>query len=212
MARSSQNENTIRNNQQNDLNQQNTSYQRGQADINQFNANETKLNSGQDVAADPWKNAGYLGNVNRLQAGALDSATNAGVTDLSRLNRRTGGMNNDATAGASKGLVLQKMQLGDQLSSQRAAQDYSKNVAYQENQAVAPLQGANAESGYYGTAARANTGALDNMSQYALNQQMYNYSLYNKMMQAAAAGVSGGLGGGGASGAASGVSSGLSNG
>ena len=112
--------------------------------------------------------APYLSNINRLQSGALNSATDAGKQDIQALNRRTGGMNSTAAYGATRDLTLQKARLGDQLSAERAANDTNKNVGYQQSMALAPLQVAGAETPYYGTASSGQSSANNDLTQLGL--------------------------------------------
>lgn len=133
--------------------------------LSQFSSNEGKLAAGENVLANPWQSAAYLGNVNRLQSGALDAANNAGAQELRANNARTGGENTGATVGATRDLSLQKMRLADQLSAERAAQDQSKNVEYQQWGAQLPLQQANAYNNQFNTAVGGNSAAIGDLTQ-----------------------------------------------
>lgn len=176
-----------------------TAFNQGQSDIGQFNQNESTLNRGGMVATDPWKSAGYLSNVNRLQSGALNSETNSATDALQRTNRRTGGFNTGAVVGAQKGLALDKMRMGSEMSAGRAAQDFNKNVNYQQSQAQAPLAAAGAESPYFGGAVSGQGGALKDLTDFG----MASYGPWNSAIQASGGALAaylknqGGQGGGG---------------
>jgi hypothetical protein len=187
MARVGQSENTAA--QKNFSSEQNQAFGSAQSDIGRFRQNQDTLNRGGQVAANPWQSAGYLSNVNRLQSGALNSEENAGNDALARTNRRTGGLNTGATIGAEKELGLDKMRLGTQLSSERAAGDFGRNVGYQESRARAPLDAAQAESPFFGGAVSGQSGTLKNLTDYGLA----SYGPYMAAMQAAGAAASGGL-------------------
>lgn len=191
-ARTPENENITRNSEATAQAQDKQAFDTGQADIGQYNTNIDTLDKGGQVAANPWKSAGYLSNVNRLQAGALDSETNAGTNELQQLNRRTGGLNTGATIGATKDLALQKSRLGDQLSAERAVGDFGKNVNYQTAMASAPLNAASAESPYYGASSSLVGSTNKDLTSYGTQSQAYLYSLYNKALQAAATAASAG--------------------
>ena len=162
----------------------------GQAAIGQFNQNEGTLNRGGEVAANPWKSAGYLSNVNRLQSGALNSATNAGVNDIQATNRRTGGLNSGATIGATKDIALEKSRLANQLSAERSSNDFNKNVQYQQSQAQAPLGVAQAESPYFGTGQGGVNALNSDLTQYGmLQQQQFDKATAGAASTAAQAGL-----------------------
>ena len=160
-------------------------------DIGQYNQNIGKLNAGVDVGADPFQQTGYLSNVNKLQAEALD--TNAASTkgEMARRLKATGGINGSQTAVAQKDVGLQTGRLADTLTAQRAATDYKSNLQYQQYLAQAPLQAANAEQGIYSTATGGQGNALNNLT--ALSGQQYN--MYGQMIGGAASGIGAGLGG-----------------
>jgi hypothetical protein len=81
--------------------------------------------------------------------------------------------------------------LGTQLNSQRAAEDYQKNLAWQQYLAGAPLQAAGAEQNIYGTA----TGEV-NSSDSALTQLgTASYGPWNALIQGIGGAASGALGG-----------------
>jgi len=144
--------------------EQNQAFNTGQSAVGQFQQNYATLRRGGQVAPNPWQSASYLGNVNRLQSGALNAEQGAADASLRGLNRRTGGMNGTAVTGAMRDLALQKMRLGSQLSSERAAQDYNKNVGYQTQMAAMPLDVTAAESPYYGTATSGRAASLKNLT------------------------------------------------
>src|SRR5229473_5947662 len=187
MARVGQSENVAA--QKNFSSEQQQAFGSAQSDIGRFRQNQDVLNRGGQVAANPWQSAGYLSNVNRLQSGALNSEENAGDDALARTNRRTGGLNTGATLGAQKGLSLDKMRLGTQLSSERAAGDFGRNVMYQSHQAEMPLESASVQSPFFGGAVSGQSGALKNLTDYGLA----SYGPYMAALQAAGAAASGGL-------------------
>ena len=154
-------------------------------DIGQYNQDIGKLNAGVDVGANPFQQTGYLSNVNKLQAEALD--TNAASTkgEMARRLKATGGINV-----AQKDVGLQTGRLADTLTAQRAANDYKSNLQYQQYLAQAPLQAANAEQGIYSTATGGQGNALNNLT--ALSGQQYN--MYGQMIGGAASGIGAGLG------------------
>jgi hypothetical protein len=203
LARTGQAENSSAN--KNFSAEQNQAFGQAQGDIGKFNQNIQTLDRGGQVAANPWESARYLSNVNRLESGTLNSANNTGNEVLQQLNRRTGGTNTAATVGAQKELALDKMRLGSQLSSERAAGDFGKNVGYQANMAAMPLEAARAQSPFFGGAVSGQSGALRNLTDLG----MASYGPWQAAMQAAgqaaSAGISGafgkpkGDGGGGAS-------------
>ncbi|SRR6266851_10355913 len=193
MARTGENQNITRQAEFDTSAQQDQAFKRGQGEISQFDQNQATLNRGGQVAANPWESARYLSNVNRLQSGALNSEENAGDAKLQQVNRRTGGTNTGATIGAQKELSLDKMRLGTQLSSERAAGDFNKNVAFQQHQAEAPLEGAHAEAPYYGSAVAGTVGLNKELTAYGLQSQAYTYKMYDLAMKAAQAAASAGV-------------------
>lgn len=187
MARTGQDENKTANQQ--DAAQKTQAFQTGQAGVQQYNTNEAKINSGQNVAANPYLNPTYLSAVNRQQAGALDANNSAAKYQLNTLNQRTGGLNTGATQGAIRDLSLQKMRLGDQLSAQRTSQDWQNNIGYQLQQAQAPLATTQAESPYYGAAISGQSSALGNLT----NLGIASYGPWMSGIQAAGQGVAAAL-------------------
>lgn len=161
-----------------------------QTAVNKYNQNEATLNSGGQVAANPWSNQGYLANVNRVQSAALEGANEGGKVAIENNNRRTGGLNSTAAFGAIKSQALQKMRLADQLTAERRQQDYMNNIAYQQNQAQAPLNVASAENPYYGTATTGRSSAVGNLTQIGLA----SYGPWNAAIGAAGAAAGAALG------------------
>lgn len=163
MARTGSEENSAA--QKQDKADQQTAFNTGQGAIAQTEQNTNTLAKGGQVAANPYLNPTYLSAVNKLQAGSLDANNNAAATALRQANLRSGGMNNTSTNGAIQNIALQKMRLGDTLSAGRTAEDWQKNIGYQQQMAQAPLAIAGAESPYYGTATTGQDSVLGNMTQ-----------------------------------------------
>jgi len=109
-----------------------------------------------------------LANVNRLQANSLDASQQSADAQLEALDKRTGGLNSSATAYGMKDLAGQKMRLADQLSSERAANDYRSNVGYQQQLLSDEFEPAQLEGGYYGTAMGGQDAALGDLTQFGL--------------------------------------------
>ena len=170
---------------------QQTAFNAEQSDVNQYNQNLGTLSRGGSVAANPWMSPTYLASQNRQTADSLNSATNAGTAATTALNRRTGGTNTAATIAANSGLALQKARLSDQLTAQRTAQDYNKNVQYQQQMAAAPLAGAGVEQGAYGTATGAQSSDIGDLTQFGLA----SYGPYNSLITGLT-GAAGAVGGG----------------
>lgn len=200
MARTGMDHNLTRQAEFNSEGQANESYGKAQGDVGQYRQNIETLKAGKQVGANPWQNPNYLAKVNQLQAGGLDAENNSADAQLRANNRRTGGMNNTSTQGAIRDIALQKMRLGDQLSAERSAGDWNKNVSYQNELARAPLAAAGAEEGLYGTSAGL-TGSLNrDLTQYGTLQLQHQYKMYDQALEAAKAAASGaasGAGGGG---------------
>jgi len=154
-------------------------YNTAQGDIGQFNTNVGTLEKGGNVAANPWQNPAYLSNVNRLQSGALNAEANAGQNQIAQLNRRTGGMNNTAAYGAQQQITQNTQRLADQLSAERAASDYNKNVQYQMGMATLPLAGAQAEAPFYGSSVQGQGDALRNLTSTGIA----SYGPWNAVIQ-----------------------------
>jgi hypothetical protein len=180
--------------------QSNQAYGQANQDIGAYNANEAKLNSGQNVAANPWQSAGYLANQNRLQSDSLDAAGNSATKSLQDLNARTGGLNAGGTAAATDSLALGKMRLANQLNAGRSAADFDKNVAYQQSQASAPLNAAQAEDPLYGTSTSGRTGANSQLTQIGMQSQNFWNNLALMGIKAGTGAAGGALAGLGSSG------------
>lgn len=174
--------------------QQTQAFNTEQGAIGDYQANIKKLDSGGSVGANPYMDAGYLGNINKLRAGTLDAVNDEGKTALNDLNVRTGGMGDSATRYGISNLALQKMRLSDQLGAQQAAGDYDKNLSWQQYLAQAPLQAAGAEGGAYGTATSGNSAANSTLSQFGLA----SYGPWNSLIGAVGGAAGGALSAGGA--------------
>lgn len=183
--------------------QSNNANTQAQADIGQYRTNENNINAGKDVAANPWQNPVYLANQNRVTADSLNGATNAAKTDMQRLNNRTGGLNTGATTSAAGSLALEKMRLGNELTAGRTANDWNKNVTYQQEQARTPLGAADAEGRLYGTATTGRDAADNVLQAFGLQSQSFWNNLAMKGINAGAAALGGAAGGAGAMGALS---------
>lgn len=143
------------------------------ADINQYNANETKLTNGGSVGANPFTSSAYLSNVNKLQSESLDNANNTTQANMRRSTIATGGINGSQALLAERDAGLQTGRLADTLSAQRAASDYKSNLAWQQYLAQAPLNAASAEQGIYSTATGGQGNALNNLTN--LSGQQYGF-------------------------------------
>lgn len=187
MARSGSNENKDAN-QQMAANQK-KSFGVAQDSIAAGKAAFAKLASGQNIGADPFKNAGYLGNVNKLQSSALDTADDAAKQTMESENRRTGGLNTSGTMATEKDLALGKMRLGDQLTAERSANDYRSNIGYQQQLLQDTYQPAELEAPYYGTATTGRDSALGNLTQLGIA----SYGPWMSAIQAAGGAASTGL-------------------
>src|SRR5712691_10536024 len=91
MARTPENENLSRETYQDERSQQQRTYQSAQTDVGQFNKNISALDKGGEVAADPFLNAGYLANQNRVTSYATEGENSSAKQALEDQNRRTGG-------------------------------------------------------------------------------------------------------------------------
>lgn len=174
--------------------QQKQSFDTGQKGVADYNKNISTLESGGSVGANPFMDPGYLSNINKLRAGTLNAVNDEGKTALEDLNVRTGGLGNSATRYGISNLALQKMRLSDQLGAGQAAEDYGKNLSWQQYLAQAPLAATSAEQGVYGTATTGRDSALNNLTQFGLAQ----YGPWNQLIGAAGGAASGALGAGGA--------------
>jgi hypothetical protein len=140
VARTPENENLSRQANQDYRTQQGETYNRAQTEIGQFGKNISTLDKGGQVAADPFLNAGYLANQNRLTSYATEGENDSAKQALEDQNRRTGGQNTGASQATIADLARGKMRLGNQLNAQRSAQDFGRNLDYQQYLAGAPLQ------------------------------------------------------------------------
>jgi len=183
MARTGQNE--AQQNWNTTKNQQGQAFGTGQAAVAEAKTRMDNLAAGKQAVANPWMNPNYLAAVTRATSGSLNAANDAGAAELRMQNRRSGGMNGTATAGAISDLALRKMRLGDQLTAERTAQDWNKNVAYQATQAEAPLEIARTETPYYSTGTSGMGQAAQDLTQFGLA----SYGPYEALIQAAGQGV-----------------------
>ena len=175
MSRTPENENIIRNENQ-------TSYNDMQKSLGQYESNIGTLSRGGAVGANPYETPSYLADQNKLVADATSGANSAAKQQLELQNRRSGGQNTGATNATVANLALGKMRLGNQELTQQRAQDYGKNLQWQQYLAGAPLNVANAQEGV----ANASIPALSN---YALAQQKEWYNNINQGLQAVDSGV-----------------------
>lgn len=205
MGRTTKAQNVANNTQQTYMNHANTAFAGNQADIAKFNTNESTLEKGGLVGANPWMSPTYLANQDKLTANATSANNDAAAQALRDQNRRSGGLNNTGTTATIGQMALQKMRLADTLNAQRSTNDFGKNVTYQQELARAPLDAAAAEQGAYGTSTAGQSSALNDMTQFGLNQQGEWYKLLNQGISAIGAGISGAAGGGGLSGALKGA-------
>ena len=191
MSRTPENENLSRETYQDERHQQQHAYQSAQSDIGQFNKNTDTLEKGGQVAADPFLNAGYLANQNRLTSYATEGENASAKQALEDQNRRTGGQNTRATQATIADLARGKMRFNNQPQAQRSAQDYRSNLDYQQHLAEAPLQAANAEGNLYGIATGGRSATGRDLTRYGLQQQDEWYKILNQGINAAkaAAGV-----------------------
>lgn len=179
MARSGSNENKEAN--QTFKQQGQTAFQGGQAAIKNYNAGESTLEAGGSVGANPFKSADYLGNENKLQSESLNTANDAAKAQMNQFNLSTGGLNSSATPLAIRDASLQKGRLADQLTAERAANDFRSNLSWQQQLLQNRLQPAGAESPYYGTAVGGRNSSLGNLSQLGVAA----YSPWNAAIAAA---------------------------
>jgi len=204
MARTPENENLSRETYQDERSQQQRTYQSAQTDVGKFNKNIDTLDKGGEVAADPFLNAGYLANQNRVTSYETEGENASAKQALEDQNRRTGGQNTGATQATIADLARGKMRFNNQLQAQRSAQDYRSNLDYQQHMAEMPLQAAGAEGGLYGVATSGRNATGNNLTQYGLQQQEEWYKILNQGIQAAKAvasmGVGAATGGGGIAG------------
>jgi hypothetical protein len=194
VSRTPENENLSRQANQDYRTQQGEAYNRAQTDIGQFGKNITTLDRGGQVAADPFLNAGYLANQNRLTSYATEGENDSAKQALEDQNRRTGGQNTGATQATIADLARGKMRLGNQLQAQRGQQDYRSNLDYQQHMAQAPLQQAGLEGNLYGTATSGRNATGADLTKYGVGQQQEWYDILNKGINAAKAAANVGVG------------------
>lgn len=166
----------------------------GQTAISSEIAGEKTLESGQNVGKDPFQDTGYLANQNRLQSGALAGQEKSAEDEMEAQNQRTGGLSGGASPYARTKLNLQRMQFGDQLSAQRAAGDYQRNLQWQQYLLAQRALPAQLETPYYGTGTSGQGSALGNLTQFGLA----SYGPANALIGAAGGALTGGLMPGGA--------------
>ena len=188
MARTGQDQATAA--QQQYMQNANQAFQGNQAEIGQAIKNQSTLQRGGAVGADPWLNPTYLANQNKLTANATSGENDAAAKAIKDQNIRSGGMNTGAALATTKDLALRKMRMADTLNAQRSAGDYNKNVGYQERLAQAPLGIANAELGAYGTSTGGQSSALGDLTQFGLA----SYGPWNDLISGLA-GAGGAIGG-----------------
>jgi hypothetical protein len=194
VARTPENENLSRQANQDYRTQQGETYNRAQTEIGQFGKNISTLDKGGQVAADPFLNAGYLANQNRLTSYATEGENDSAKQALEDQNRRTGGQNTGASQATIADLARGKMRLGNQLNAQRSAQDFGRNLDYQQYLAGAPLQQAGLERGLYGTATGGRSATGHDLTQYGTQQQAEWYKILNQGINAAKAAANVGVG------------------
>lgn len=194
MSRTPENENLSRQTYQDERQQQTRAYQSAQTDVGQFNKNTDTLDKGGEVAADPFLNAGYLANQNRVASYATEGENDSAKQALEDQNRRSGGQNTSATQATIADLARGKMRFNNQQQTQRSAQDYRSNLDYQQHMAEMPLQAASTEGNLYGVATSGRNSTGNNLTQYGLQQQKEWYDILNQSIQAAKAAASTGVG------------------
>jgi hypothetical protein len=194
VARTPENENIIRNENQTQANEAQTAYQDTQNLLGQYSQNMGTLERGGEVGADPYMTPAYLANQNKSTAFATSGANDAAKQTLLNQNRRSGGENTSGSLATIKDLALGKMRLGNQLQTQQKAQDFSKNLDWQKYLASSPLGAASTEGNLFGTATSGESATASDMSQYALAQQKEWYQNLQQLMQGAQAGASTALG------------------
>lgn len=175
--------------------QGNTAFDAAQSNVGNYNANIAKLESGQNVGADPWASSSYLANQNRLQSDSLNAAGNSATKSLQDLNARTGGLNAGGTTAATDSLALGKMRLANQLNAQRSAADFDKNVGYQQQLASAPLATDSTEASLFDTATKGRSGTLGDLTKEGMQSQDFWNQLAMKGVNAATSAAGGAAGG-----------------
>lgn len=194
MSRTPENENIIRNENQTQAQEAQTAYQDTQQDLSQYNANVGTLERGGSVGADPYQTPAYLANQNKSIADVTSGENSAAKQSLQMAQRRAGGQNTGATQKTIADLALGKMRFGSQEQTQQKAQDFQKNLQWQQSLAGSPLNAASQEGNLFGTATSGESSTASDMSQYALAQQKEWYQNIQQMIQAGQAAATAGLG------------------
>lgn len=145
-------------------------YGKAQGAIGESQAGLQTLKSGRDIGANPYLRPDYLGAVNRLQGYALEGENSAAKQNIQDESFRSGGFNTSGAASSIKNMALQKMRLANQLTTQRTADDFNRNLAWQQYLQQAPLGIAGAEGGLYGTSTGGRGNALNNLTQFGIAQ------------------------------------------
>lgn len=192
MARTGTNENKQANQQA--AGWQSKAVKSAQSDLTDYRTNEDTLKKGGNVGADPFLDPTYLGNQNKLTSYAMEGENSAAKQQLEDLDRRTGGYNTGGSQYSVRNLALGKMRLGDQLTSQRSADDFKSNLGWQQYLAGAPLAAEQGEQGLFGTATGQRTDSLDNLQKFGVA----SYGPWNALIQGAAGAASSALMPGGA--------------
>lgn len=181
MARTGEQENK-------DANAKNAQYaaeneQKANASIDSFNSGLQQLKlKGNLGEVNPWLDQGYLSNVNRLNATAANSATNAAKDQLETANLRTG-YNTAATPALLTDLALKKMRFMNEQQAGRATADWDKFQDYQRWLLQSRLGPAGLNAGMFGTATSGRSAALKNLTDFGLA----SYGPVNQAISGAAA-------------------------
>jgi hypothetical protein len=172
-----------------DLQNSNQAYSNQQKELAQYQGNIGVLSRGGSVGANPYETPGYLSNQNKMVADATSGANDSAKQELQLQNRRAGGQNTGATQADITQLAQGKMRFGSEELAQQKAQDYSKNLEFQQYLAGAPLSAASGNQAAYGTALGGQNSTANNMSAYALAQQQQQYKELNQGINAAVSGI-----------------------
>lgn len=175
-------------NQQMQANQK-RSFKTAQSSIDSGKEAFAKLGRGENIAPDPFQSTGYLSNVNKLEAGALNSENDAADFEMNAENRRTGGLNTSGTLASVKDLALKKMRLADILGAERGANDFRANIGYQQQQLENTYKPAELEAPYYATATGGRDAALKNLTDLGIAK----YGPWMAGIQAAGGAASAGI-------------------
>lgn len=194
MSRTPQNENVIRQENADQAGQAKQAYTDSQKALGEYSTNVGTLERGGEVGADPYQTPSYLANQNRLAADVTSGENSAAKQELEMSNRRAGGQNTGATVATIGNLATGKMRLGNQLQTQQKAQDFQKNLQWQQYLAGTPLATASQEGNLYGTATSGESATQGSLSQYALAQQQQWYKELSQMIEAGKAAASAGVG------------------